>query len=72
MKQIENTVYEVRHIGVRNSKLYDTKEHMLIIMPNNLLANNKIVNLSEPDDRKFNENNIEIPFPQRVLHLKKK
>ena len=48
---LDNIVYEIRHIGMRNSKLYDLKEHMLIIMPNNMLANNKIINLSEPDQK---------------------
>lgn len=48
---LDDKVYEVRHVGVRNSKLYDTKEHMIILVPNNMLANNKIVNLSEPDER---------------------
>jgi small-conductance mechanosensitive channel len=45
----DDNAYEVKHVGMRNSKLYDTKEHMLVITPNNLLANNKIINLSEPD-----------------------
>ena len=48
---LDNIVYEVRHVGMRNSKLYDTKEHMLVIIPNNMLANNKIINLSEPDQK---------------------
>jgi small-conductance mechanosensitive channel len=51
MVMLEDRVYEVRHVGVRNSKLYDTKEHMIVLVPNNMLANNKIVNLSEPDEK---------------------
>ncbi|MCK5559944.1 MAG: mechanosensitive ion channel, partial [Thermoplasmata archaeon] len=46
---IDNTVYDVRHIGMRNTKLYDLKEHMMVVMPNSLIANNKIINLTEPD-----------------------
>ncbi len=46
---IDNTAYEVKHVGMRTSKLYDLKEHMLVIMPNNLLASNKVINMSEPN-----------------------
>ena len=48
---MDDNAYEVRHVGMRNTKLYDTKEHMLVITPNNIIANNKIVNLSEPDEK---------------------
>ena len=48
---MDANVYEVRHVGMRNTKLYDTKEHMLVITPNNIIANNKIINLSEPDEK---------------------
>ncbi len=48
---VDGIVYEVKHIGMRNTKLYDLKEHMMVVMPNSLLANNKIINLTEPDLR---------------------
>lgn len=51
MVMVDNTIYEVRNVGVRNAKLYDVKENMLVLVPNNLLANNKIINLSEPDEK---------------------
>jgi small-conductance mechanosensitive channel len=46
---VENKTYEVRDVGMRNTKLYDLKEHMMVIIPNSMLANDKIINLTEPD-----------------------
>jgi small-conductance mechanosensitive channel len=34
---------------MRNTKLYDVKENLLVLVPNNLLASNKIINMSEPN-----------------------
>lgn len=48
---MDENAYEVKHVGLRNTKLYDTKEHMLVITPNNIIANNMIINLSEPDEK---------------------
>lgn len=44
-------ICRVRDIGLRSTKLYWIKNHELIIMPNRLLANNKIINYVEPDPR---------------------
>jgi small-conductance mechanosensitive channel len=40
---------EVRQIGMRSTKLYNIFDHDLIIMPNNMLASQRIVNMTEPD-----------------------
>ncbi len=40
---------EVRHVGMRSTKLYNTFDHDMIIVPNNQIAGQKIVNISTPD-----------------------
>ncbi len=42
-------VCRVEQIGMRSTRVYNTFEHTLIILPNNRLANDKIVNYTEPD-----------------------
>lgn len=41
----------VEHIGMRSTKLYNTFDHDMIIIPNNKIANEKVVNLTAPDQR---------------------
>lgn len=42
-------VCKIMHIGMRSTRLYNTFEHTMIILPNNRMANDKIVNFTEPD-----------------------
>ena len=42
-------VYEVKDVGLRSTKLYDLFEHTIVIIPNKILADNKIINLKRPD-----------------------
>ncbi len=47
---IESGEYcRVESIGMRSTKLYSIFDHELIVLPNNNLANQKIINLVEPD-----------------------
>ncbi len=39
----------VENVGMRSTKLYDLRDHELIVLPNNSIANQKIKNLAEPD-----------------------
>ncbi len=39
----------VENVGMRSTRLYSIFEHELIIMPNNAVANQKIVNIVKPD-----------------------
>lgn len=41
----------VEHIGLRSTKLYNTFHHDMIIVPNNKIANEKVVNLTQPDPK---------------------
>jgi len=44
-------VYRVRDVGLRSTKLYDIFANTVIYIPNNIVANHKIINLSRPDNR---------------------
>jgi len=48
---LQGTTYTVKNIGMRTTQLYDISNHALVIIPNNILANEKIVDLTEPDRR---------------------
>jgi len=41
----------VEHIGMRSTKLYNTFDHDMIIVPNNKIANEKVTNLTLPDNK---------------------
>lgn len=50
--QIENgDVCEVKHIGMRATELYNPDTNETVIIPNNDIANKKIVNMVEPDSQ---------------------
>ncbi|HUR25339.1 MAG TPA: mechanosensitive ion channel domain-containing protein [Candidatus Thermoplasmatota archaeon] len=42
-------VCTVRRVGLRSSHLYNGQTHEMLIVPNNLLATNKVTNLMRPD-----------------------
>ncbi|MGQ0537080.1 MAG: mechanosensitive ion channel family protein, partial [Methanobacteriota archaeon] len=42
-------VCRVDHVGLRSTRLYHYRRHQLIVLPNNLLASRRVVNLHRPD-----------------------
>lgn len=44
-------VYRVKDVGLRSTKLYDIFANTIVYLPNNIIANHKIINLSRPDNR---------------------
>lgn len=46
---LDGDVCEVRHIGMRSTKLYNTFKSEEFVLPNNDMASRKIVNLVKPD-----------------------
>ena len=49
---MENGDYcRVEKIGMRSTKLYNTFDHDMIILPNSKIANEKVINLTEPDNK---------------------
>ena len=43
--------YEVRHIGLRSTRLFRFKDASIVTIPNNKLANEKIANFTNPADQ---------------------
>jgi len=49
MIYFNDTYCLIREIGLRSTKIYDIVNHVMIITPNNSLANQNILNLTRPD-----------------------
>jgi len=49
MIKFDETYCIIREVGLRSTKIYDIINHVIIIIPNNSLANQDIVNLTKPD-----------------------
>ena len=49
MIKFGDTYCLIREVGLRSTKIYDIINHVIIIIPNNSLANQDIVNLTKPD-----------------------
>ena len=49
MIYFNDTYCLIREIGLRSTKIYDIINHVIIIIPNNALANQNILNLTKPD-----------------------
>jgi small-conductance mechanosensitive channel len=49
MIRFNDTYCIIREVGLRSTKIYDIINHVIIIIPNNSLANQDIVNLTKPD-----------------------
>ena len=49
MIKFSDTYCIIREVGLRSTKIYDIINHVIIIIPNNALANQDIVNLTKPD-----------------------
>ncbi len=47
----EEDTYQVKKIGMRTTTMYDLFKHIDVVIPNNKLANEKLINLTEPDRR---------------------
>ncbi len=51
--ELESGEYcRVEDVGMRSTKLYNIREHEMIVLPNNSIANQQIKNLAEPDTKK--------------------
>ena len=45
-----NTVYRIEKVGVRSTKAYDVFNHEQVVIPNKMLAGDKIINMMKPDE----------------------
>jgi small-conductance mechanosensitive channel len=48
---LKDNYYEVKKIGMRTTQLYDIFKHIIVVVPNDMLANEMLTNLTEPDRR---------------------
>ncbi len=44
-----NTVYRIEKVGARSTQAYDVFNHEMVVIPNKLLAGDKIINMMKPD-----------------------
>ena len=68
----EDDTYVVKKIGMRTTQLYDLYKHIDVVMPNNKLANEKLINLTEPDRRIKDNVEIGVAYgtdPQKVQDI---
>lgn len=45
---IDDKVYVIQKIGLRVTQLYNADEHLVILMPNNQMANERLINITRP------------------------
>ena len=72
MIQFEGDTYIVAKIGMRTTVLYDLFKHIEVVMPNNKLANEKLINITEPDRRLKESCEVGVAYgsdPQKVQDL---
>ena len=61
----------VENVGMRSTKLYSILEHQLIILPNNALANQKIINIVRPDARILKNITVGVAYGSDIALVKK-
>ncbi|MFP4001873.1 MAG: mechanosensitive ion channel family protein [Thermoplasmata archaeon] len=61
----------VENVGMRSTKLYNIRDHEMIILPNNSIANQKIKNLAEPDKKKRVMVNVGVAYGSDIERVKK-
>ena len=68
----EDDTYEVKKIGMRTTELYDLFKHIIVVMPNNKLANEKLINITEPDRRIKDSCEVGVAYgsdPQKIQDI---
>lgn len=52
----------VENVGMRSTKLYSLFDHEIIVLPNNVIANQKIINIVEPDTKIRNRVGVSVAY----------
>jgi len=69
--ELESGEYcRVENVGMRSTKLYNIRDHEMIILPNNAIANQKIKNLAEPDRKKRVLVNVGVAYGSDIERVK--
>jgi small-conductance mechanosensitive channel len=61
----------VENVGMRSTKLYSLFDHELIILPNNTMANQKIINIVKPDMKIRKKIEVGVAYGSNVEKVKK-
>ncbi|MFQ6059678.1 MAG: mechanosensitive ion channel family protein [Thermoplasmata archaeon] len=64
-------VCEVSWIGLRSTKLYHIANHQMIVLPNKLLAEQRVVNITEPDRRFRTSVSVGVAYGTDLDHARK-
>jgi small-conductance mechanosensitive channel len=64
-------VCRVAWVGLRSTKLYHVSSHQMITLPNNMLAEEKVVNITQPDERFRTKVEIGVAYGTDLDHVKK-
>jgi small-conductance mechanosensitive channel len=62
---------KVENIGMRSTKLYSIFDHEFIILPNNLIANQKIINMVKPDKKLRDRIKVGVAYGSNVDTVEK-
>jgi len=69
--ELESGEYcRVVNVGMRSTKLYNLRDHEMIVLPNNSIANQKIKNLAEPDKKKRIAVNVGVAYGSDIERVK--
>ncbi|MCK4718962.1 MAG: mechanosensitive ion channel family protein, partial [Thermoplasmata archaeon] len=63
--------YEVKSVGMRSTRLFNTFRNTMVIFPNSVVAGGKIVNLSEPDPQYKLRIHIDVAYDSDIEKAKK-
>ncbi len=66
-----NTVYRVDKVGVRSTRAYDVFNHEEVVIPNKLLAGDKIINMMKPDQLGKVKFNVSVAYGTDVEEVMK-
>ncbi len=61
----------VDKIGVRSCRLYDVFQNTYIVLPNNKLVNDKVTNMSEPDEQGVADISVNVAIGSDVTRVEK-
>ncbi len=61
----------VENVGMRSTKLYSLFDHELIILPNNTMANQKIINIVKPDNKIRQRVEVGVAYGSDIERVKK-
>ena len=65
----DGSVCEVQQIGLRSTQLYSLSHHSAVNMPNNLLANDRLINITKPTVEQRSHIDLRIPLEADLLQI---